>query len=453
MLFFSRCRRTCGIAASAPSRSSALRQRFAPLPEDAPLFFRKFCMPIKPTRSEALQAIFSKNFVAISLINMLGLAGYYAIFVVSTRYLAEVFHASTGMAGLATGIIVIGCLVGRFFTGSIVQTAGYLRVLVTGVLLYLFTNIAYFFADSLALIFLVRFISGVAIGIIGTVTGTLVAVIVPAQYHGRGIAYFSMSTALALCFGPFIGIALLGSLGYEGIFAIGTGLACVNLLLLPLVRVKAQRGHLAHKLTLADFIEPKLIPFSLLVCATCLAWGNIQAFMAAYAQAFDVVAAASLFFLVYAVAILVSRPFSGKIYDAHGPAVILYPAYVLLAVGLGILWLAPSSATVLISGALAGLGFGNFQSVAQVNAISMVDRDRYAQATSTFYIFFDLGIGVAPYLGGTLAPTIGYDGIYGLNSLIVVVCLFWYAILERTGRLSKRPARGNAVDFSKAKKN
>lgn len=298
-----------------------------------------------------------------------------------------------------------------------------------------------------------RFISGVAIGIIGTVTGTIVAVIVPAQYHGRGIAYFSMSTALALCFGPFIGIALLGSLGYEGIFAIGTGLACVNLLLLPLVRVKGQRGHLAHKLTLADFIEPKLIPFSLLVCATCLAWGNIQAFMAAYAQAFDVVAAASLFFLVYAVAILVSRPFSGKIYDAHGPAVILYPAYVLLAVGLGILWLAPSSATVLISGALAGLGFGNFQSVAQVNAISMVDRDRYAQATSTFYIFFDLGIGVAPYLGGTLAPTIGYDGIYGLNSLIVVVCLFWYAILERTGRLSKRPARGNAVDFSKAKKN
>ena len=60
-----------------------------------------------------------------------------------------------------------------------------------------------------------RFISGVAIGIIGTVTGTIVAVIVPAQYHGRGIAYFSMSTALALCFGPFIGIALLGSLGYE----------------------------------------------------------------------------------------------------------------------------------------------------------------------------------------------------------------------------------------------
>ena len=86
-------------------------------------------MPPLFARNAALEAIFSKTFVAISLINMLGLAGYYAIFVVSTRYLSEVFHASTGTAGLATGIIVIGCLVGRFFTGSIVHRAGYLRVL------------------------------------------------------------------------------------------------------------------------------------------------------------------------------------------------------------------------------------------------------------------------------------------------------------------------------------
>lgn len=62
--------------------------------------------------SSALRAIFTRTFVAISLINMLGLAGYYAIFVVSTRYLSEVFHASPAIAGLATGLIVIGCLVG-----------------------------------------------------------------------------------------------------------------------------------------------------------------------------------------------------------------------------------------------------------------------------------------------------------------------------------------------------
>lgn len=337
--------------------------------------------------SSALRAIFTRTFVAISLINMLGLAGYYAIFVVSTRYLSEVFHASPAIAGLATGLIVIGCLVGRFFTGSIVHSAGYRRVLLCGVVLYLLTNAAYFIADSLTLIFLVRFISGVAVGIVGTVTGTIVAMVVAPQFHGRGIAYFSMSTALALCFGPFIGIALVDTLGYEGIFTIGTAMAFANLLLVPLVSVTAQRKVAHHKITIADFIEPKLVPFSLLVCVVCLAWGNIQAFMAAYARTYDVVAAASLFFLVYAVAILFSRPFSGKIYDAHGAPIILYPALVILTLSLALLWSVHEGWSVLLAGALAGLGFGNFQSVAQVSAISMVTRERYAQATSTFYIF------------------------------------------------------------------
>ena len=101
--------------------------------------------------------------------------------------------------------------------------------------------------------------------------------------------------------------------------------------------------------------------------------------------------------------------------------------------------------------ALAGLGFGNFQSVAQVSAISMVTRERYAQATSTFYIFFDLGIGLAPYLAGYIAPTVGYDGVYGLNAVVVALCIGWYAVLHLTGRLSKRPSLGQAVDLSEAK--
>lgn len=58
----------------------------------------------------ALHAIFSRTFVAISLINMLGMIGYYAIFVVCTRYLMDGFSASASTAGLATGIVVIGCL-------------------------------------------------------------------------------------------------------------------------------------------------------------------------------------------------------------------------------------------------------------------------------------------------------------------------------------------------------
>ena len=251
---------------------------------------------------------------------------------------------------------------------------------------------------------------------------------------------------LALCFGPFIGIALLDSIGYRGIFSIGSAMALFNLLLVALVKVEASRRPSEHhRLSLSDFIEPRLIPFSLLGCFVCLAWGNLQAFIAGYAHEYGVVAAASSFFLVYAVAILVSRPWSGKMYDMHGPAVIMYPAFVCLVLGLVLLWANLGGWAVLLSGVFAGLGFGNFTSVGQVSAISMVPRERYAQATSTFYVFFDLGIGVAPYLGGLILPAVGYTGIFGLNAVVVVLCIGGYWLLQRAGLTHRPTATGEAV--------
>ena len=389
----------------------------------------------------ALRAIFSRTFVAISLINMLGMIGYYAIFVVCTRYLMDGFSASASTAGLSTGIVVIGCLVGRFFTGSIIRDVGYRRVLGIGVFFFFLMNVAYFFSHEIWQIFSVRFISGVAMGVIGTATGTYVATIVPRQFHGRGISYFSMSTALALCFGPFIGIALIGSLGYDGIFGIATGLSAVSLLLMWFViDVTPPKDQKREKKTLSldDFIDKRLVPFSIFVGIVCLTWGNVQALLADYAKTYDVVAAASSFFLLYAGASLLTRPITGKFYDAHGPVVLIFSTLVLMIVGLLLLASHAGSWVVLLAGAIMGLGFGNFQSLSQVSGISLVPRERFAQATSTIFIFFDLGVGMAPYLSGFLVQPVGYAGIFAINAAVVALTipLYWIVWKKRPQKLN-----------------
>ena len=389
----------------------------------------------------ALRAIFSRTFVAISLINMLGMIGYYAIFVVCTRYLMDGFSASASTAGLATGIVVIGCLVGRFFTGSIIRDVGYRRVLGIGVFFFFLMNVAYFFSHEIWQIFSVRFISGVAMGVIGTATGTYVATIVPRQFHGRGISYFSMSTALALCFGPFIGIALIDSLGYDGIFSIATGLSAVSLLLMWFViDVTPPKDQKREKksLSLDDFIDKRLVPFSIFVGIVCLTWGNVQALLADYAKTYDVVAAASSFFLLYAGASLLTRPITGKFYDAHGPVVLIFSTLVLMIVGLLLLASHAGSWVVLLAGAIMGLGFGNFQSLSQVSGISLVPRERFAQATSTIFIFFDLGVGMAPYLSGFLVQPVGYAGIFAINAAVVALTipLYWIVWKKRPQKLN-----------------
>ena len=393
-----------------------------------------------------LRDVFTPVFIGISLINFLGMVAYYAAFVVSTSFLTQVHHASTSMAGLATGIVVIGCLVGRFFSGRIVELAGCRTVLAAGVILYMASNIGYLADGGLWYYFFIRFISGVAVGVIGTVTGSVVALITPRPLLGRGISYFSMSTALALCFGPFLGIAFLDILGYEGIFLVCAAISAVSVAIALFLSVPNPPARTAaRRISIEDFIAPKLIPFCLLIALFCLGWGCAQAFLASYGKAYDVTGAASLFFLFYAAAVLISRPFTGRIYDSHGPAVIFYPAIASLAAGLGLLWTAWGEWSVLAAGVLMGFGFGNIQSLGQSTAVSMVPRERYTQATSTFYIFFDLGIGAAPYLFGLLAGTLSLAQIFGINALIALAGLPIYRLIARYR--TQRPASGEAVNL------
>lgn len=399
------------------------------------------------TGSSVLKAIFSRTFVAIALINFLGMTGYYAIFVVNTQFAVSAFNCSLAYAGLLTGIVVIGCLVGRFFSGRIVNSVGYKQLLFAGLALYFVSNLAYLAVSSTWMLLIVRFLSGAAIGIIGTVAGTLVAVITPKAFQGRGISYYSMSTALAICSGPFIGIAFVGKIGYTGIFWVSIALSAVSLALWLLVRVNEKpKAQTKKKIELSDFIDVRLIPFCLVCAIFCLAWGNIQAFMAPYSHVFHVEAAASFFFLVYAAAILLTRPMTGKMYDLHGPAIVFYPVIISLILGLVILWALPSSIGVLVAGALCGLGFGNITSIGNASAVAMVPRERYAQATSSFFIFFDLGIGAAPYLSGYLVPTFGYDGVFGITAAACAVGLPLYYLVTRG---AKKPSKGEELEFNK----
>ena len=85
---------------------------------------------------------------------------------------------------------------------------------------------------------------------------------------------------------------------------------------------------------------------------------------------------------------------------------------------------------LLLSGFILGVGFGNFQSVGQAVSLSLVSRSRFAQATTTFFIFFDFGIGLGPYLFGFLVPIIGYNGMYLALSGTVLCALAIYYILH-----------------------
>ena len=115
-----------------------------------------------------------------------------------------------------------------------------------------------------------------------------------------------------------------------------------------------------------------------------------------------------------------TRPQTGRLFDTHDEHVVMYPAILVTALALFVLSQAQGTAALLCAGLLLGIGFANFQSVGQAVSLSLVSRSRYAQATTTFYIFFDLGIGLGPYIFGYIIPQAGYSGMYLTLSMVVL---------------------------------
>ena len=229
-----------------------------------------------------LKAIFNRNFNVVAVINLLIMTAYYMIFVTGTLYVRNAYDVSLSVAGFSSGIMVIGCLAGRFIAGSLL---GCRPILLAGLVLYTGSVAAFFLAGSLPLLFLQRLFTGIAVGVTGTATGTIVAYVVPRQYHGLGISLFTMSTALALAAGPFLGITLMSGADYVTVvwtaLAAGAGCLAVFCALQALPSMLKKHRPLTD---LYSYIDPRVVRFSLVALVACLGYGCVQAFLTAFAE-------------------------------------------------------------------------------------------------------------------------------------------------------------------------
>jgi MFS family permease len=128
------------------------------------------------------------------------------------------FGAEPSTAGLVAGLMVVGSFIGRFLCGRFVAIVGCKTVLIAGIIIFTLGMVLYFAAFNLPLLILVRLIGGIGVGSINTVTGTIIAYVLPDNKRGQGISYFSLSTILALAFGPYLGMTMLRLTTYEVMF-------------------------------------------------------------------------------------------------------------------------------------------------------------------------------------------------------------------------------------------
>ncbi|WP_145089020.1 MFS transporter [Sporomusa sp. KB1] len=375
----------------------------------------------------------TKDFVIDSIANFLIYVVYYILMVIIAIYAMDKLQASPSEAGFAAGIFILAALFARIFTGRSIEQVGRKRMLYIGLTIYLLSTFLYFKITNLPFLFFIRFLHGAGFGIAATATGTIVANIIPKERRGEGVGYYAMSTTLASAIGPFLGIYLNNHVSFDmimGLCAILLAVSYIAVFFLKVIAPELTEEQLNNmkQFTLNNFIEFKALPIAIIGALLGFCFSSILSFLAPYTREINLIDAGSTFFVAYSVVILISRPVTGRLFDQKGENIVMYPSFILFAVGLIILSQVHHGFVLLLAATFLGLGWGTFLSSGQAIAINVSPQYRMGLATSTFFSLTDGGVGIGPFFLGFLVPIIGFRGLYVIMAIgtITIMCLYYF---------------------------
>ena len=250
------------------------------------------------------------------------------------------------------------------------------------------------------------------------------------------MGYFLLSTTLASAVGPFIGLYIYKNYSFSTLLAVCLGMALLSLGMAALIRVPAAMDEPSQQQTsqgIRGYFEFSVLPLALLSLVIYLCYSSLLSFFSAYAAEVHMLEAGQYFFLVYSAAILLSRPQVGKLADRRGINSVMYPSFVLFALGLGLLSRMHTVYTMFAAAVCCGLGFGTFAAMGQVLAIQKVSKERIGIALSTVLSVSELGTGIGPFLLGGMVGVWGFSWIYILAAVIALICGGVYAFCCKKG--------------------
>ena len=379
---------------------------------------------------EQQNKIFTKRFISLFFTNMSIFLVFYGLISTLPLYAIGVLGKSDDEAGLLVTIFLLSAIIMRPFSGKLLDLYGKKRLLIISLVFYLVCTILYLFFKPFILLLALRFFQGIWFSIATTAAGSLAADIVPAKRKGTGLGYFTMSTNLAVVFGPFFGLLIIQYASFDLLFIVLSVFVAIGGLLaltiqtedLPKIVVKNRD----FKFSFNDLFERKALPIAAIACLIAFSYASVLSFLSLYADEKGLLSAASYFYAIYAVAMIAVRPFTGKIYDTLGSKYVIIPSFFLFGIGLVILANADQAITLMISAIFIGVGYGTLTTSLQSVCIQATSPKRSGYATATFFTLFDIGLALGSYVLGIVAVSLGYTFVYlGSAALLSVVFILY----------------------------
>lgn len=377
--------------------------------------------------------LWNRAFVFCVLNNLFLFTYYFALLAILPVYIMKDLGGSIQEAGLALTLFLISSIMVRPFSGLISEKIGKKLSFRGSEILFVLFAFSYLWIDSMWSLLLVRFIHGIWFSILTTVTVPVANEFIPEHRKGEGMGYFVMSTNLGVVFGPLLALTITHYASFSVLFAILSGLMTLGFIFCLCIPIDDEDSRSlvessSSRLTVQDIIEFRVLSVGLVALLTAFAYSSVMSFIAAYTETKQLMAYTSTFFLVFACSMILVRPWVGRWFDQKGASVVIYPSFILFAIGLAVLSQLNQPWVLWLSAVLIGIGYGTLFPCLQTVAIQSVPKQRIGHAISTYFTLFDLGLAVGSVIMGVLIAYWGYAMTYLFCAMMTLVTLVVYRL-------------------------
>lgn len=388
--------------------------------------------PLAEERVKGSERIWTRDFVMICLANLCIFMGF-QMTMPTIPLFVEQLGGDDRLVGAVLGVFTFSALLIRPFAGKMLETKGRRIIFLIGLAIFAFSVGSFGFMGSIGLLFLMRIVQGVGWGLSSTASGTIASDIIPAKRRGEGMGYYGLSGNLALALGPTLGLFLVTVLPFQQLFLICSLLGILSMVMASLITYqKVERDPVAAFSTKRfDIYEKSALQPSLLIFFISVTFGGIATFLPLY-TAEKGVSGIQWYFLLYALALMVTRLFSGRLYDRRGHRAIFVPSALLIMSGMLLLAWMPGESVLYIAAVLYGMGFGSVQPALQAWSIEKTAPNRKAMANATYFSFFDLGVGIGAIVFGQIGYLFGYRSIYVTAAFSILISIMVYLWIVRS---------------------
>ena len=375
---------------------------------------------------EKKSTIWTRNFIILFISNCIINFGHSLVAYMLNGYLIAIGIAST-VIGFIVSLFSFAALGFRPISGPLIDGWNKKKLYIIMLIVIIASYVGYSFLHSLPFLIISRLLHGLGQGCISALAMAMAGDAVPKEKLSSGMSFYVIGSIATGAIGPALGLAIMEKYGYSYAFVLP-----LILLMIALIFSFFLEGSYSSdskiRFSLSGMICRESILPAILVLLTGIVRIGISTYLVVFITDVRHIEGMTFYYYVNAAAMILSRPFFGRLTDRKGLHISLIPSYIFFALTLVLTAFCRNTWQLMLLAVVNALGFGTAFSSQQAMFVKVAPPELRGAASNTSYVGLDIGEMVGPIIFGALLNSVGYSTMFLLLLIPLAISALLLAV-------------------------